>query len=137
MNVQTVKTEIAALLATITGLRVYDFSVGSASPPMGLVGWPDEVDYMGTYGRGQTRIPDLPVLVAIGKASDRAAAATLGAYLDETGTKSIPAKIESRTGSWAACDTVTVTSAKIMVITLAAVDYLAAEFHLDITGKGA
>lgn len=136
MNVQTVKTEIATTLKTIAGLRVYDWSIGSAPPPMGLVGWPDEIQYVQTYGRGSTRIPDLPVLIALGKASDRTAATRLGAYLAETGAQSVPAILEARAGSWAACDVVTVTSAKIMVITLGAVDYLAAEFHLDITGKG-
>lgn len=136
MNVQTVKAEISTLLATIAGLRAYAWGKGSGTPPMALVGWPEEVQYVGTYGRGQTRIPDLPVLVAIGKVSERAAATRLGAYLDEAGADSIPLKIESRAGSWTSCDVVTVTSAKIMVITLGAVDYLAAEFHLDITGKG-
>jgi hypothetical protein len=137
MNVQTVKTEISTLLATIPGIRAFDWGKGSGVPPMALVGWPDEVQYVQTYGRGQTRIPDLAVLVGIGKVSERTAAVRLGAYLDETGAQSIPAKIESRTGAWVACDVVTVTSAKIMIITLGGVDYLAAEFHLDITGKGA
>lgn len=136
MNIQTVKIEIATLLKTIAGLRVFEWDVGSASPPLAVLGWPEDVQYVQTYGRGQTRVPDLPVMIAISRSSDRAAAGQLGAFLDETGSQSIPGKIESRAGSWVACDVVTVTSAKIMTVTLAGVDYLAAEFHLDITGKG-
>lgn len=135
MNVQTVKEEILTALAG-TGLRGYAWDIGSISPPAALPGWPDDVEYVGTYGRGQTRVPDLPLLVIVGKASERSAATALGAYLAETGATSVPAKIEGRAGSWVACDVVTVTRAKILVVTFGGVEYLAAEFHLDIVGKG-
>lgn len=136
MDLYAVKDEIATTLKTITGLRAYAWPPGSLVAPVALPGWPDRLDYMQTYGRGQSHCPDLPVLVVVGKASERAAAKRLGEYVAETGVKSIPAKLEARTGSWVACDTVTVSWVGFPAAQIAAVDYLAAEFHLDIVGRG-
>jgi hypothetical protein len=136
MDAYAVRVELATVLKTISGLRAYEWAQTPVTPPVALPGWPDEIQYVGTYGQGQTRIPDLPLLVVVGQSSQRVAAKRLGEYLSEAGAKSITAKIHGRT-AWTSCDVVTVTSAKIMVVTISAVEYLAAEFHLDITGKGA
>jgi hypothetical protein len=132
-----VMTEVAAQIDTITGLRAYAWHQGTVAAPAALVGWPDRADYAQTYQRYQTRVPDLPVLVVVGKASERVAAKRLGEFVAETGAKSIPAKIMARAGSWVACDLVTVSWVGFPAVTLAGVDYLAAEFHLDVTGRGA
>jgi hypothetical protein len=137
VDLYAVMTEIATQIDSITTLRAYGWQQGTVQPPAALVGYPDSVDYAGTYGRYQTRVPDLPVLVLVGKASDRIAAKRLGEFLAETGAKSIPAKIMARAGSWVACDVVTVKSATFPAVQLAGVDYLAVEFHLDVVGKGA
>jgi hypothetical protein len=136
MDLYAVKDEIATVLKTITGLRAYAWAQGTVAAPAALPGWPDRLEYVGTYGRGQSRVPDLPLLVLVGKASERVAAKRLGEYVAETGAKSVPAKLEGRAGSWVACDVVTVTWVGFPAVTLAGVDYLAAEFHLDITGRG-
>jgi hypothetical protein len=137
VDVYAVRDEIATTLKTITGLRAYAWAQGTVAAPAALPGWPDRVDYVGTYGRGQSRIPDLPLLVVVGKASERIAAKRLGEYVAESGAKSIPAKLEGRAGSWTSCDVVTVSWVGFPAASIAGVDYLAAEFHLDITGKGA
>jgi hypothetical protein len=136
MDLYAVKDELATVLKTITGLRAYAWAQGSVEPPAALPGWPDRLDYVQTYGRGQSHVEDLPVLVLVGKASERVAAKRLGEYVAESGAKSIPATLEGRTGSWTTCDVVTVAWVGFPAVTLAGVDYLAAEFHLDITGKG-
>lgn len=129
-------TEVTTQIDTIPGLRAYAFDPGSVVPPAALVGWPDRLDYAGTYGRGCTRVPDLPVLVVVSRATERTAAKRLGEYVAEAGTNSVPAKVMARAGSWVACDVVTVTSAEFLVATVGGIAYLAAEFHLDVTGKG-
>lgn len=136
MDLYAVKAEIAATLRTITGLRAYEWAQGTVAPPAALPGWPDRLDYVQTYGRGQSHCADLPMLVVVGKASQRVAAKRLGEYVAETGAKSIPAKLEGRAGSWVACDVVTVSWVGFPAVSIAAVDYLAAEFHLDIFGRG-
>lgn len=137
MDLYAVKSELATVLSTINGLRAFAYVPVSVSPPAALTGWPDRLEYVQTYGRGQSHVPDLPVLMVVGRASERAAAAALGAYVAETGTNSIPAKLEGRAGSWTTCDVVTVSWVGFPAVSLAGVDYLAAEFHLDIIGKGA
>jgi hypothetical protein len=137
MDLYAVKDEIATTVATIAGLRAYAWAQGSVAAPAALPGWPDRMDYVGTYGRGQSRVPDLPMLVVVGKASLRTAAKRLGEYVAESGAKSVPAKLEGRAGSWTTCDVVTVSWVGFPAVAIAGVDYLAAEFHLDIIGKGA
>lgn len=137
MDVYAVKDEIATVLKTITGLRAYAWSQGTVATPAALPGWPDRIEYNGTYGRGQTHIPDLPLLLVVGMASQRIAAKRLGEYVADTGARSIPAKLQGRDGLWTSCDVVTVSSADFVVPSLAGVDYLGVEFHLDIIGKGA
>lgn len=137
MDLQAVREELCTVLKTITGLRAYPWAQGTIAAPAALPGWPDEIVYNGTYGRGMTHVPDLPLLVLVGKASERAAAKRLGEYVSDTGAKSIPAKLEGRAGLWVSCDTVTVDSASFESVALAGVEYLAVEFHLDIVGKGA
>jgi hypothetical protein len=136
MDVYALRAEIAATLRTITGLRAYEWAQGTVSTPAALPGWPDRVDYGQTYGRGASHIPDLPVLIVVGQASQRAAAKKLGEYVAETGAKSITAKLEARTGSWVACDAVTVSWVGFPAAQIAGVDYLTAEFHLDVFGRG-
>lgn len=137
MDLYAVKDEIATVLKTITGLRAYAWAQGTVAAPAALPGWPDRLEYVGTYGRGQSRVPDLPLLVLVGQASARASAKKLGEYVAESGVKSIPAKLEGRAGAWTTCDVVTVTWVGFPAVAIAGVDYLAAEFHLDIIGKGA
>lgn len=137
MDLYAVMDEVATQLKTITGLRAYAWHQGTVAAPAALVGWPDRLDYVGTYQRAQSRVPDLPVLVLVGKASERVAAKRLGEYVAESGTNSVPAKLMARAGSWVACDLVNVAWVGFPAVALAGVDYLAAEFHLDITGKGA
>lgn len=134
MNLADVMDQIGDRLDTITGLRVYRYPADSIQPPAAVVTYPEEYLYDQTQRRGMDRIT-LPVVVMVGKVSDRASRDRLGPYLDVAGAKSFKAVIES--GTYTAFDSVRVTGADFDIVQVAAVEYLAATFSLDIAGEGA
>lgn len=133
MDLADVMDEVAARLGTIAGLRVHAHPPGSVTPPAAVVSYPDTYTFDETYGRGMDRMT-LPVVVVVGKASDRAARDQLGVYVDGSGAASVKQVLES--GTYTAFHTVRVVGAEFDVVTIAAVDYLAATFDLDIAGSG-
>ncbi|RQW83557.1 hypothetical protein [Micromonospora globispora] len=135
MNLEAIAAELATVLGTIAGLRVPPWGVESISPPAAVITLPDRIDYDSTYGRGSDRFPDLAVVVLVGAATQRSSRKALAAYADGSGAKSVKAKLEAHT--YTSCDSVRVAWAEFGTPTFAGTDYLAAIFHLDITGKGA
>ena len=133
MNLADVMDEVAAALGTITGLRVHAHPPGQVHPPAAVVSYPETYTFDGTYGRGMDRLT-LPVVVVVGKASDRGARDALAAYADGSGARSVKAVVEA--GTYTACDTAVVTGAEFDVVTIGGQDYLAALFTVDITGQG-
>ena len=103
------------------------------TPPAAVVSYPETIDFDQTYGRGADKMT-IPVVVVVGRASDRAARDALGAYCDGSGASSVKAVLES--GTYTAFHTVRVESIEFDVVTIAAVDYMAALFDLDIAGSG-
>lgn len=93
MNISTVMDQIGVRLATVSGLRVFDFPAESASPPFALVDFPESVEFDSAMQRGADEAT-IPVLVGVGRASDRIARDSLAAYMDGSGAKSIKAAIE-------------------------------------------
>lgn len=134
MNLADVMQEVADQLDTIADLRVYPHPPDTILPPVGFVSYPDDYEFDGGYGRGMDRMT-LPVVIAIGKASDWSTAERLGAYCDGSGASSVKAVVEA--GTWTACDTVRVMSVEFDVVTIAGADYMAAMFNLDVVGQGA
>ncbi|GAA5119125.1 hypothetical protein [Haloechinothrix salitolerans] len=133
MILNDVMDEVGAQLDTITGLRVWDYPPNKITPPAAIVAYPDSIGFDETYGRGSDRIT-LPVLVVVGKVSDRASRKDLAVYCDGAGTSSIKAVLEA--GSYTAFDTIRVTSIDFDVVTISGVDYAAALFDVDIFGQG-
>lgn len=133
MDLATVMDQISARLDTIAGLRCFAYPPGSVTPPAAIVTYPDTYTYDQTYGRGMDRMT-LPVVVVVGKATDRTARDRLGAYCDGSGTSSVKTVLES--GTYTAFDDVRVTGAEFDVYTLGGTDYLAAIFDCDIAGSG-
>lgn len=133
MNLAAVMQAVADQLDTIGGLRCFGWPVATVSPPAAIVSYPDEIKFDETYGRGMDRIT-LPLVLVVGKVSDRATRDTIGAYCDGSGDLSVKQVLES--GTYTAFDTVTVTEATFDVVSISAVDYLAAMFNLDIAGHG-
>lgn len=134
MNLADVMQQVADRLDLIDGLRVSGFPAPKVVPPAAIVSYPDTYDYDATYGRGMDRVT-LPVVVVVGKASDRTARDRLGAYVDGSGPKSVKQVLES--GTYAAFHTLRVVSVEFDVVTVGGTDYVAALFDLDIAGSGA
>jgi hypothetical protein len=133
LDLNSVMDAIGVRLATITGLRVYDYSADQAAPPSAIVGMPEQpIEYDAVMGRGADRVV-IPVLVVVGKVSDRAARDALSAYLAGSGASSIKTAIESGNSDLGGvAQTVRVQTARVDVVTIAAVDYLGATFDVEV-----
>lgn len=134
MDLAAVMDEVAAHLKPIDGLRVYAYPPDDVTPPAAVVAYPDTLTYDATYGRGTDRM-SVPVVVLVGKVSDRASRDRLAVYADGSGERSFKAALEVE--DYTTCDFVRVESAEFDVMRMAGVDYLAATFTLDIAGEGA
>ncbi len=133
MDLASCMDQIGDRLDTIVGLRVHRYPPPTVTPPAAVVSYPETIDFDQTYGRGADKMT-IPVVVVVGRASDRAARDALGAYCDGSGASSVKAVLES--GTYTAFHTVRVESIEFDVVTIAAVDYMAALFDLDIAGSG-
>ena len=137
MNLGAVMDELAAQIGTIAGLTAFGYPPDTVTPPAAIVTYPDEVVFDATYGRGMDTIA-LPVVVVVGRASDRASRGRLSRYLDGSGSHSIKATLEADGLEWASFDTVRVMSAdEIDIYQIGGVDLLSATLRLDIAGTGA
>lgn len=136
MNLADCMDAVGDRLDTITGLRVYRYPPDDLAAPAAVVTYPDEYLYDETLGRGMDRIT-LPVVVFVGKVSDRASRDRIAAYADGAGARSVKGTLEADVESYTAFDSVRVTGAEFDTIQVAGVDYLAVTFSLDIAGEGA
>jgi hypothetical protein len=137
MNLADVAEEIRAALDTIAGLRVPEWGEQRINPPAALVMLPERISYDETYGRGCDRYPDVEVLVLVPNPTTWRAVQDLAPYADGSGSKSVKQAVEAY--PYTACDpgAVRVAWCEFDVVKYADVPYLAAIFHLDITGDGA
>lgn len=135
MDLGAAMQEIADQVDTIADLRVYGHPPDSVNAPAAIVTYPGTLTFDASYGRGMDHIPDLTVVVLVGKVSERTARDRIGQYCNGSGSASIKAVIEA--GTYTEFDTVRVASVSFDVISIAAVEYLAATFTLDIAGQGA
>lgn len=133
MNLADVMDQIGDQLDTITGLRVYRYPPDRVQPPAAVVTYPDTYTYDSTYGRGMDRMT-VPVIVMVGRVSDRASRDQLGPYLDGAGPRSVKAVVEA--GSYTAFDSARVMSVEFDIVQLANVDHVAATLSIDIAGEG-
>lgn len=134
MDIAAVMDEIADQLGTIAGLRVHAAPPGSIQPPAAVVSFPERIDFDATYGRGMDTLK-LPVVLAVGRPTERSTRDAIAGYCAGSGSASVKAVLEE--GVYAEFDTVRVASVDFDVITIGAVDYMAAVFSLEISGTGA
>ncbi|MEV4212920.1 hypothetical protein [Micromonospora sp. NPDC049662] len=135
MNLEDVSGELATALGTIEGLNVPEWGVQRVQSPAVVVTLPERIDYDATYGRGSDHYPDLTVIVLVANPTQPTARQAIAAYADGSGDRSVKAAIEAH--EYTSCDSVRVAWAEFDTAKYAGTDYLAAIFHLDITGKGA
>jgi hypothetical protein len=133
VNVELVMDEMADRLRTITGLRVHEWPLGTATPPAAIVAYPSECQYDQTYGNGIEALT-ISVVVLVGRPSDRSTRTELSAYMRATGASSVKSALES--GTPVAFDTIVVTGVVSDIYELAAVSYLAAIFTCELFGPG-
>lgn len=133
MNLASVMDAIAERLDTIDGLRVFGWPVGTLTPPGAVVGYPVDGTYDESYGRGADSMV-IPVVVVVGRVSERASRDLLAAYADGSGTRSIKAVLEG--GEYTVFDTIRVQWPDFDTYTVAGVDYLSAVFDVSVFGQG-
>lgn len=134
MNLADVMDDLGRALGAIEGLRVFPYWTDRLNPPAAIVGWPEPLTFDATFGRGSDRT-EIPVYVAVGKVDARSARNQMAKYVDGSGTHSVKAAIEAFDAT--SYDTARVIRVEFDVLTVAAVDFLAATFYVDITGTGA
>jgi hypothetical protein len=139
MDLSAVLAELETRLKTITGLRTSVGFSDKINAPEAVVLPPDTIRFDGTYGRGMDYYDDVQVVLAVGRPNPRSALAAIAPYLAGSGSKSIKAKLDDRPGSgYASCSTVTVERAELDdTAQLGGATFLAAIFHINITGPGA
>src|SRR5690606_8954767 len=93
MVLAAVRDELGDRLATINGLRVHRWPPDNISPPAAIVSYPDSYEFDATFSRGTDRV-EIPVVVVVGKVSERAARARLSGYIAGSGPRSVEHALE-------------------------------------------
>ena len=125
--VSSVKAAIGTALASVSGLRTFDYQPDQVNPPMA---WPilDGIDYHDAMAGSMVQRYRIGVIV--GRQTDRSAQRTLDAYLAPTG---IPAALEAdptlgHTVQASVCDSAT----DITSIDAGDTTYLYVEFRFTV-----
>lgn len=134
MRLDKVMAEVAQTLAQITGLRVLDYPPEDLSPPAGYVSYPQSIDFDHSYGRGEDRFTDLPIVLVASNVTTRTARDTAAAWAAGDGPKSVKRAMEAHT--WTTCDDLTVTSCEFDIERFAGGQYLAVMFKATVVGPG-
>ena len=122
-TVSQVATGLKNRLATVSGLRVFDYQPEQLNPP---VAFPviESIEYHQAMGGGHVQMR-FNVFVIIGRYLDRVAHANLDAYLSYDGASSIRAALEGdRTLGGVAQTLIVDSSTSISSLTVAEADYL-------------
>jgi hypothetical protein len=132
-TVSQVMTGVKNRLATITGLRVFDFQPDNINPPSAFPQI-DSVEYHGAFGGGDVRF-NMTVVTIVGRVSDRTAQSNLDAYLSYSGASSIREAIEADRSLGGVVQTLVVNqSANIRTLAIGEAEYLTIEITLVVHG---
>jgi hypothetical protein len=134
MRLDAVMDEAAKVLSGITGLRVAAYPAPTVTPPAGYVSYPQSIDLDETFGRGEDRFTDLPMVLLAGDPTESRTRDTIAAWASGSGPQSVKAHMEAH--AWTSCDDLTVTQVEFDVETIAGVPYLAAMFKATVVGPG-
>jgi hypothetical protein len=133
MLLSDVMDAVGTALQQVDGLRVFPYWADRVTPPFAIVEFPDRIDYDATMVRGGDRLT-LKVMVGVARTDARTARDALAVYADGSGAASVKAAIEAYSAT--AYGSARVESADFGMVTVAATEYLAATFTLDIIGTG-
>ena len=132
MTPSAVRSGLATRLATIAGLRCFDYIPDGLTPPAAVVE-PLEVTFDESMVRGSDYFRAY-ILVIVGRMSERSANDALDTYLAGSGVGSVKAAIEADKTLGGACSTLQVTGALPREVVVSGVDMLAYRYEVDIYG---
>ena len=130
-TVSQVATGIRNRLATISGLRVFNYQPEQVNPP---IGFPvlNQIRYHGAYNGGMVEM-DWSIVVVTGRWLDRTAHTALDGYLSYSGATSIRAAIEADKTLGGIVDTLVVpTGANISSMSANDAEFLRVEMALTV-----
>lgn len=134
MNLKSVMEEIAEKLSLFTGISVFDYPVDSVTPPAGILGYPDSIDYDVTYQRGEMSFTNLPVYMITDRTDSKSARNQVAVWTDPSHSSSVKQYLDKE--NYTSCDSVNVINATFDVMTISGIDYLVAVFECNVTGEG-
>lgn len=132
-TVSQVATGLQTRLATITGLRTFNYQPEQENPPFA---YPqiNSINYHRAYSGGDV-VMDWTVYVVVGRYLDRTAHAQLDDYLSYSGTKSVRAAIEADPTLGGVCSTLIVRSgADITSLDANGAQFLVIQMQVEVHG---
>jgi hypothetical protein len=132
-TVSQVATGLQTRLATISGLRTFNYQPEQENPPFA---YPqiNSIDYHRAYGGGDV-VMNWTVYVIVGRYLDRTAHAQLDDYLSYSGSKSVRAAIEGDPTLGGVCSTLIVRSgADITSLDAGGAQFLVIEMQVEVHG---
>jgi hypothetical protein len=127
-----VRSGLKTRLATISGLKTYDYIPDSVNVPGAVVGQLD-LDFDAALNRGLDRA-SCTILLIVGRMSESAGQTKLDGYLASSGSTSVKAAIEADVTLGGAVQTLRVTNATAGSVQVAATDYLAYRYTVELIG---
>ena len=135
MDLTEVREGLAARLNNVSGLRVFSYVPDSASPPIAVVAFPESFEFDLAMNRGLDSFPIIPVLILVGRASDRASQALLATFVAASGPTSIKQAIEGDRTLGGACSDLRVTRVTdFKLYPIGATEYLGCRFEVQVIG---
>lgn len=135
MQIDKVMGEIGDALNTIDGLNVFSFSAMQVKCPAAIVGFPTRLEYDVTYTRGCDRIT-IPVTVVFGQVVNAKETTAILAKYASGKNSSTAVKYALEGFQWTSCNSVRVTEMQFDAVDISGQDYIAAQFELDVIGRG-
>lgn len=131
LNLASTMDALAAKLvaSSVAAKRVYAQPEESVAPPCVVIGYPDDIEYDQTFGRGSDRA-EFPVWFLVGKVTGKASRDALSAVI--TGAASVKDVLDGALTVGANVATVRVTGAKPESIKFGDVEYLSARFDCEV-----
>jgi hypothetical protein len=134
-SLSTIRTGLQTRLATITGLNAYDRAPGTVTVPAAIV-IPGTIEFDETMARGSD-LYTFRVRLLVQRATETYAQEDLDAYLAGSGASSVKAAIEGDISLGGVADWTRVTGVPAYGdVTHAGIDYLGADFNVEVNVDG-
>jgi hypothetical protein len=130
MSLATIRSGLAANLADISGIRLYETIPDNPTIPCAILKL-DRVQYDLDFKRGMTQY-EFTILMVVTRVTEKRAQERLDAFID-AGARSVKTAVQSdRTLGGAAYDCIVTEMNSIDGVTIGSTEYLAAEFAVTV-----